>query len=95
MNRNRLAKILTIVLALTLVLSIQVFADEITITGKINETYQIVTDKDDVYEVADSDLASELLENIGQTVKVTGTLVQSEEGVKTIRVNDYEIVEKE
>jgi hypothetical protein len=45
--------------------------------------------------VADSDLASELLENIGQTVKVTGTLVLSEEEVKTIRVSDYEIVEKE
>jgi hypothetical protein len=43
----------------------------------------------------DSDLASEMLENMGQTVKVTGTLVQGEEGVKAIRVSDYEIVEKE
>ena len=40
-------------------------------------------------------MASELLENIGQTIKVTGTLVQNEEEVKTIRVSDYEIVEKE
>jgi len=95
MNRNRLAKLLTLVLALTLVLSVQVFAGEITITGKINDMYQIVTDNGDVYEVADSDLASELLENIGQTVRVTGTLVQGEEGEKTIRVSDYEIVEKE
>ena len=79
----------------TLVLSVQAFADEITNIGKINETYQIVTDKGDVYKVADSDLASELLENIGQTIKVTGTLVQNEEEVKTIRVSDYEIVEKE
>lgn len=95
MNRNRSAKLLTMVLALTLVLSVQAFAGEITITGKINDMYQIVTDKGDVYEVADNDLASELLENIGQTVKVTGTLVQGEEGVKNIRVSDYEIAEKE
>jgi len=95
MNRNRLVKLLTMVFALTLVLSVQVFAGEITITGEINDMYQIVTDKGDVYEVVDSDLASEMLENIGQTVKVTGTLVQGEEGVKAIRVSDYEIVEKE
>ena len=95
MNRNRSAKLLTMVLALTLVLSVQAFAGEITITGKINDMCQIVTDKGDVYEVADNDLASELLENMGQTVKVTGTLVEEDEGVKTIRVSDYEIVEKE
>ena len=95
MKRNRLAVFLTIVLALTLVLSVQAFAGEITITSKINEMYQIVTDNGDVYEVADSDLAREMLENIGQTVTVIGTLIQGEEGVKTIRITDYEIVEKE
>ena len=95
MNRNRLVKLLTIVFALTLVLSVQTFAGEASITGEINDMYQIVTDKGDVYEVVDSDLASKMLENIGQTVKVSGTLVQGEEGVKAIRVSDYEIVEKE
>ncbi|MGB2928661.1 MAG: hypothetical protein WBB70_07095 [Desulfobacterales bacterium] len=95
MNRKRLAKLLPMVLAVTLVLSVQAFAAEITVTGKINDMYQIVTDKGDVYELADTDLASEMLENVGQTVKVTGTLVEEDEGVKTIRVSDYEIVEKE
>jgi len=95
MNRKRLAKLLPMVLAVTLVLSVQAFAAEITVTGKINDMYQIVTDKGDVYELADTDLASEMLENVGQTVKVAGTLVEEDEGVKTIRVSDYEIVEKE
>jgi uncharacterized protein YpmS len=95
MNRNRWAILLTMVFALTLVLSFQVFAEEITITGEINDMYQIVTDTGDVYEVVDSDLASQMLENVGQTVKVTGTLVQAEEGVKAIQVSDYQIVEKQ
>jgi uncharacterized protein YpmS len=95
MNRNRWAILLTMVFALTLVLSFQVFAEEITITGEINDMYQIVTDTGDVYEVVDSDLASQMLENVGQTVKITGTLVQAEEGVKAIQVSDYQIVEKQ
>ena len=95
MNGNRLAKLLTTVLALTLILSVQALAGEITITGKINDMYQIVTESGDVYEVADSDLADEMLENIGQTVTAIGTLIQGEEGVKTIRITDYEIVKKE
>jgi hypothetical protein len=44
MNSNKWAKLLTMVLALILVLSVQAFAGEITITGKINDMYQIVTD---------------------------------------------------
>jgi hypothetical protein len=95
MNRNRWAILLTMVFALTLVLSVQVFAEEITITGEINDMYQIVTDTGDVYEVVDSDLAGQMLENVGQTVKITGTLVQGEEGVKAIQVSDYQIVEKQ
>ena len=95
MNRNRLLKLLSMVFALTLLLSVHALAVEITITGEINDMYQIVTDEGDVYEVVDSDLASEVLENMGQTVKVTGTLIQGEEGVKAIRVSDYEIVKKE
>jgi hypothetical protein len=95
MNRKRLARLLPMVLALTLVLSFQAFAAEITVTGNINDMYQIVMDNGDVYEVADSDLGNEMLENVGQTVTVTGTLAEEDEGVKTIRVIEYKIIEKE
>lgn len=95
MNRKTMIKVLIMVLATALVWSPQIFAAEITITGKINDMYQIVTDTGETYEVADNDLAGEVLENVGQTVKITGTLVEDASDVKTILVSAYEIIEKE
>ena len=95
MNRKTLIKLFAMVLASALVLSVQVFAAEITITGKINDMYQIVTDTGEIYEIVDNDLANEISEYVGKTVKVTGTLIEDDNEVKTIIVNEYEIIEKE
>lgn len=42
MNRKRLAKLLPMVLALTLVLSVQAFAAEITVTGSRNLRFAVL-----------------------------------------------------
>lgn len=93
MDRKTLIKLLTMVLATALVLSVQVFAAEITIIGTINDINQIVTDAGEIYEIADNDLAGELSRYVGQTVMVTGTLIENDD-VKTIIVREYEIIEK-
>ena len=93
MDRKTLIKLLTMVLATALVLSVQVFAAEITIIGTINDINQIVTDAGEIYEIADNDLAGELSRYVGQTVEVTGTLIEDDD-VKTILVREYEIIEK-
>ena len=93
MDRKTLIKLLTMVLATALVLSVQVFTAEITIIGTINDINQIVTDAGEIYEVADNDLAGELSGYVGKTVKVTGTLIEDDD-VKTILVREYEIIEK-
>ena len=95
MNRKALIKILTMVLAAALIMSVQVFAAEISISGKINDMYQIVTDVGETYELADNDLANEVLDHAGKTVRVTGTLIEDDSGVKTILVSEYEIIEQE
>jgi hypothetical protein len=81
------------ILSFALMCSNPVFADEITITGTINDTYQIVTDDGTVYEVADTDLGNDLLNHIGKTVEVVGKIFE-EEGVKVINVKSYKILEK-
>ena len=81
------------VFSLILICSNPVFASEITITGTINDTYQIVSDNGTVYEVADTDMGDDLLNHVGQTVEVTGELVE-EEGVKVINVKSYKLLEK-
>jgi hypothetical protein len=81
------------VFSLILICSDPVFAGEITITGTINDTYQIVSDNGTVYEVADTDMGDDLLNHVGQTVEVTGVVIE-EEGVKIINVKSYKLLEK-
>jgi len=81
------------VFSLMLICSNPVFAVEITITGTINDTYQIVSDNGIVYEVADTDMGDDLLNHVGKTVEVTGELLE-EEGVKVINVKSYKLLEK-
>lgn len=93
MNRKTIIKLLTMVLAAALIISVQVFAAEITIIGIINDINQIVTDAGEIYVVADNNLAGELSRYVGYTVEVTGTLIKYDE-VKTIIVREYAIIEK-
>jgi hypothetical protein len=81
------------VFSFILICSNPVFADEITITGMINDTYQIVADNGTVYEVADTDMGNDLLNYVGKSVEVIGAVVE-EEGVKVINVKSYKILEK-
>jgi hypothetical protein len=81
------------VFLLILICSIPVFANEITITGTINDSYQIVSDNGTVYEVADNDMGDDLLNHVGKTVEVTGVVIE-EEGVKIINVKSYKLLEK-
>ena len=75
-----------------LALSTVAMASDVTIIGEVNDSYQIVAQDGKVYEVADTEKGNDLVENqIGQKVKVTGTLM--EEGEYTvIFVKDYEVL---
>ena len=79
------------VLVLTLMLATPVLATDVTLIGKVNDSYQIETDQGDVYEVADTDMGNELLNNVGKKVEVTGT-VSEELGVKIITVAVYVVL---
>ena len=46
-----------------------------------------------VYEVEDTDMGNDMLNHVGKTVEVTGTVV-NEDGVKSIKVESYKILEK-
>jgi hypothetical protein len=70
-----------------------VFADEVTISGIVNENYEIIADDGTVYEVADTDMGNDLLNHVGKTVDVTGEVID-EGGVKVINVKSYKILEK-
>jgi hypothetical protein len=68
-------------------------ADSETIVGIVNDSYQIVTDNDQVYEIAESEKGDELIELVDKKVKVKGT-VEEDDGAKLMTVTSYEVIEE-
>lgn len=68
------------------------FADDMTITGEINDASQIVTASGDVYDVVDDEKCAALAANVGKTVEVKGTLAE-QEGVKSITVIEFKVLD--
>jgi hypothetical protein len=68
-------------------------SDVITITGEINDTYQIVSDGE-IYEVDDTPQGDDLVKNyISRKVKVTGKL-RIEGDMRIIAVTAFEVDEE-
>jgi len=79
-------------LMVSMFLSTNVLAEEITIKGEVNDKYQIVTEDGQIYEVAGNDKGDEMvLNNIRKIVKISGTIEESDEGEKIITVIAYEV----
>lgn len=69
-----------------------VASEAITVTGEVNDNYQIVDGDGQVYEVADTDMGNTLTEqHIGDKAKVTGT-VAKEGDLNVITVIDFEVL---
>jgi cell division protein FtsL len=67
-------------------------SEAMTIQGEVNDSYQIVDDNGQVYEIADTAQGNDLVENhIGEKAKVVGT-VQQDQDVKIITVTAFEIL---
>jgi hypothetical protein len=68
-------------------------SDEVTVVGTVNDSYQIVTDGYEVYEIGDNELGDELVNHVGATVEVTGE-VEEGDGVKIIMVTSFVVIEE-
>jgi len=65
--------------------------ETMTITGTVNDNYQIVADDNQVYDVVDNEKGAEVVDLVGKKVKVTGT-IEEEDGKKVITVTSHEII---
>ena len=65
--------------------------ENVTIVGTVNNEYQIVTEDETVYEVAETEKGDEVVELVGKKVKVMG-IVEESEGTKIITVTSYEVL---
>ena len=66
-------------------------AEQRTITGTVNDYYQIESDDGTVYDVVENEKGDEVAEQVGMRVKVTGT-VEEDEDMKTINITTYTIM---
>jgi len=81
-----LSLITTVIMCL---LSLAAKAEEVTLIGEINDSYQLVSDGQ-LYEIDDTDAGNDLVENyVSQKVKVTGTLREGED-LKILTVKSFE-----
>lgn len=88
---QRVIPIVSFILFFIWIFSTPCLADEVTIVGEVNESYQIVAGSQ-IYEVTENSLGNDLVTNyISQTVKVTGTIEEKDE-VKIITVTSFKVV---
>lgn len=91
MKRNWIMMSVMALIALSMFLVAPVMATETTVVGLLNEDWAIEGEDGVMYEVEDSEMGNELLNNVGKKVEVTGTVNESE-GVKSIRVSKYTVL---
>jgi len=82
-----------VVVMIAMVSAIAVAAEDVTITGTVNEGYQIVDDSGTVYDVAESEKGNDVVELIGKKVEVMGTVVD-DDGTKVITIVSYKVIEE-
>ena len=91
-NTKKIALGILIMGFIALLAGIAVAADEVSITGTVNEDNQIVADNGQTYDIGDSEKGNEVIEMVGKKVSVKGTVTESE-GTKTIEITSFEVIE--
>jgi hypothetical protein len=92
--KKNIRKIILGILVLGLAISvagIAVAADEVSITGTINEDSQLVDGSGNSYDIADTEQGNEVMEMTGKQVSVKGTVME-EGGTKTISITSFEVI---
>jgi hypothetical protein len=91
MTHRKMFWALAAMLLLLMPSTIPAWAADITITGEVNDSYQLVADGQ-IYEIADTPKGNELAENhVNDRVKVTGT-VEEQDDMRVITVKKYQIL---
>ena len=65
--------------------------DTVIITGRVNGDYQIITEKDEVYEIGENSKGDELVQLVGRIVEVKGHIIH-EEDYLVIMATDYKVI---
>lgn len=84
--------IVFIIICVGLLFGISGAGELMTITGQVTEDFQVLSDDGIPYEILINDMGAEIVDHIGERVKVTG-IVEEDEGYKVIDVQSYTVLE--
>lgn len=66
-----------------------------TIEGIVTESYQIVTDNNEVYDIGESVAGDQIIEQAGKKVKATGKVEYDQEtDSRTITIDSFKVIEE-
>ena len=66
-----------------------------TIEGIVTESYQIVTDNNEVYDIGESEAGDQVIEHAGKKVKATGKVEYDQEtDSRTITIESFKVIEE-
>jgi hypothetical protein len=80
-------------LVVTFMSAMVISGERLTITGTVNEDYEIVADGGTTYEVKSNQMGDEVVELVGKRVRVTG-VVEEMGDFEMITVISYEVIGK-
>ena len=68
--------------------------ESIELTGTVLSDNTFVDEDGENYQLAASEKNEELLEHVGQKIKLTATVMESDEGDRNISVINYELIQE-
>jgi uncharacterized protein YbcI len=69
-------------------------AQQVELTGTLTSANQFIADSGENYQLIPSAKSTELREHLGEKVKLKATVMEDNEGFKSIDVSDYEVLKK-
>ncbi len=80
------------VFTLVFAIGVGIAAETVTLQGQVTEDNQFMAEDGEVYDIADTEKGSEVMELVGQEIEVRGTLSE-DEGDKEITVESFSVME--
>jgi type 1 fimbria pilin len=91
-NTKKIALGILIIGFIALMAGIAAAADEVSITGTINDQSQLVADSGTTYDIGDNEKGNEVMDLVGKKVSVKGTVMEAE-GTKIITITAFDVIE--
>ena len=91
-NTKRIVTGILVIAFFALLAGMAAAADEVSITGTVNEDSQLVADNGQTYDIGDNEQGNEVMELVGKKVSVKGTVMEAE-GTKIITITAFDVIE--